>query len=366
MRITFVSPVASLSGGIRVIAVHAERLRRRGHQVLVVSQPPRSPTARQRLKSLLAGRGWPRTPRGQPSHFHGLAVSHRVLERCRPVEDRDLPDADVVVATWWETAEWVARLAPSKGAKAYFIQGHEAAFGYVPGERAAATYALPMHKITISRWLVELMAARYGDPRVSLVMNSVDADQFHAPPRGRRPVPTVGALHSCVPLKGWRHVLEAVSRARQRFPDLHLVAFGHDQPNPEAPLPPDTEFLRDPPQERIRELYARCDVWLCGSVLEGFHLPPLEAMACRCPVVSTAVGGPLDRVEDGVNGYLVPIGDAAALADRLVRVLAMPEATWRAMSQAAHATATGYSWDDAAALLERALLLAIERSPHAA
>ena len=93
--------------------------------------------------------------------------------------------------------------------------------------------------------------------------------------------------------------------------------------------------------------------------MEGFHLPPLEAMACRCPVVSTRVGGPVDIIEDGVNGYLVDVEDVESLADRLIRVLSLPESEWRSMSEAAYRAATRYTWDDATDLFEAALQKAV-------
>ena len=55
MKITFVLPCAGLQGGIRVIAIYAERLTRRGHEVLVLS-PPQAFSKRQNLKSLLLDR----------------------------------------------------------------------------------------------------------------------------------------------------------------------------------------------------------------------------------------------------------------------------------------------------------------------
>jgi glycosyltransferase involved in cell wall biosynthesis len=78
-------------------------------------------------------------------------------------------------------------------------------------------------------------------------------------------------------------------------------------------------------------------------------------MACRCPVVSTGVGGPIDIIENGHNGFLVPIGDAEALANRVIDVLTFSDKQWSAMSDAALATATRYTWDDATDLLEDAL-----------
>ena len=116
MRITFVLPAANLGGGARVIAMYAEHLRRRGHQILVVSTKKKVPHLLDRIKLFIKGYGWWPSDPG-PSHFDGLELEHRVINRFRPVTDSDMPDADVVVATWWETAEWVAQLSPAKGAK---------------------------------------------------------------------------------------------------------------------------------------------------------------------------------------------------------------------------------------------------------
>ncbi len=358
MKITFVLPFAGLAGGIRVVATYADRLKKRGHEVFVVSLPADRISPIEQIKSLIKGKGWLSYKEG--SHFDGLDVPHKVIERWRPITDADVPDADVVIATWWETAEWVANMSEAKGAKAYFIQHHEV-FEGMPKEKVEATWSLPMHKITISKWLIELAQERYGDNNVSFVPNSVDTEQFYAPPRGKQPIPTVGMLYAPIGWKGCDVSLKAFSLAAQKIPNLRLVAFGVFDPSPEMPFPEDTQYFKQPAQDTIKDIYASCDAWLCGSWSEGFHLPPLEAMACRCPVVSTRVGGPLDIVKEGVNGYLVPLGDSTALADKLTHILSLSEAEWRAMSDAAYATATEYSWDDATELFEAALHTAIER-----
>jgi len=363
MRITFVLPDANMGGGTRVIAIYADRLHRRGHRVSVVATPAPVPTMVNRVKSLVKGYGWPRRVRRiGPSYFDKLPhLDFRRVERFRPIADADVPDADVVVATYWLTGMWVNALSPARGAKAIFLQGYEQ-LPSEPNPRMDAVWRMPMHKIVISRWLVDLARTKFHDADVSHVPNSVDTGQFNAPPRGKQATPTVGMLYHDDRLKGADVAIAAFNRAAERVPGLKLVAFGQPTDRTNPPLPASAEYTQNPRQDAIKDLYARCDAWLCGSRCEGFHLPPLEAMACRCPVVSTRVGGPLDVVEEGVNGHLVPVEDVEALAERLVRVVTLDEAKWRAMSDAAHRTATRYTWDDATDLFEAALQRAADGS----
>ena len=359
MKINFILTHANMSGGTRVIVTQALELMARGHEVRAFSTPPGQPGFRKTVSSLLHGKGWPKQWEIGESFFDGSGIPHVTVPKYRPITNRDVPDADVVVATWWETAEWVWRMAPSKGAKAFFIQHYET-WGGEP-KRVDAAWRLPLHKIVISQWLADLARDKFGDGDVSLVPNSVDMKLFNSPARSRQQRPTVGLLYNRIWFKGCDVALKAVEIARQQIPDLQLIAFGLESPRHWMPLPPGAQYLIKPKQQAIKDIYAQCDVWLCGSRSEGFHLPPLEAMACRCPVVSTRVGGPLDTIEDGKNGFLVDVEDAEALADRLVRVLKLSDGQWREMSDAAYATACRYSWRDAAALMEKALEAAINQ-----
>jgi glycosyltransferase involved in cell wall biosynthesis len=354
MRVTFVLPFAGMSGGNRVLAIYAERLRRRGHKITVVSAPLARLRISTKLKSLARGMGWPKDPGPEPSYFDGLAMPHRVLEMVRPIVDDDVPDADVVLATFWRTGPSVMALSPSKGAKAILLQGYETS----PGQWDPAideVWNLPLRKIVISDWLVKLARDRFGDSNVYLVPNSVDTAHFYAPVRGKQSTPTVGMLYVTSHLKGVDVSVAALERVKKAVSELRVLAFGADRVSPELPLPKWVEFHYRPSQDEITRLYSNCDAWLCGSRQEGFHLPPLEAMACRCPVVSTSIGGPLDIIEEGNNGFLVPVEDSAGLGEKLITVLTLREEEWKRMSDAAFATANRHTWDDSTDLLESAL-----------
>lgn len=354
MRITFVLPGVDFSGGIRVVAIYAEALARFGHQTTVVYPAPAAPSLKRKVRSLLGGQGWPVQVASPPSHLDGRAIERRVIAPHRPIVSADLADADVVIATWWETAEWVARFDASKGAKVYFVQHHETVFSFLPVERVAATYRLGLHKITIARWLVDLMRDKYGDRDVSLVPNAVDTSQFQAPPRGKQPRPTVGLLYTRQAFKGLDIVLRALALARQRLPELSVVAFGTEPPEQPDAFPDGTSFTIKPSQAEIPKLYARCDAWLFGSRSEGFGLPLLEAMACRTPIIATPAGAAPELVEAG-GGLLVRPESAEDMCRAILELCAMSDGPWRALSARAHAIASGYSWDVAARRFEQAL-----------
>ena len=362
MRVTFVVAAADLSGGCRVIATHARMLRERGHEVRVVAPAPRRPTARERLRWLVRGTELRADTRRGPSHFEVQKVPVIRLDRARPVEARDLPDADVIVATWWKTAEWIRDLPRRKGAKAHFVQGWERCIEGQPGDEVDATLAFPFHKIVISRFLAGVVGEVAGDEDVTLARNAVDGELFDAPPRGRQPRPTLGFVYSTQHCKGFDVARAAIARIREVVPHLRVIGFGTEQEAPVLPLPERARYEQRPPQQRIPELYASADVWLSSSRLEGFGLPALEAMACRTPLVATRSGATPDLVTPGESGYLVDVDDAEALAARALDVLGAREREWSRMSAAAHRTAHAHTWMDASHAFESGLRRAIEKA----
>jgi glycosyltransferase involved in cell wall biosynthesis len=360
MKITFITPDLNLSGGMRVVAIYAEQLRKRGHQVVVSASILPQPTLVQQAKSILKGRGLIPTVKQQPDHFENINVECRVRSRPGPVTASEVPDADVVVATWWETAEWVSKFPKSKGAKAYFLQHYEA-FDYLPQDRVNATWQLPWHKIVVAEWLADLARDRFGDGNVSCVPCGVDPKLFFSPCRQKQAVPTIGMMYAEPYWKGTDISLKAFSIAAQQIPGLRLLAFGSHPELPELPLPKNAHFVQAPPQATIREIYAGCDAWLFGSRLEGFGLPILEAMACRTPVIGTPAGAAPELLVKG-GGLLIQPESPEDMARAIVEVCQMSDSTWQTMSNAAYATAASHSWDESVDRFEHALYTAIQKS----
>jgi glycosyltransferase involved in cell wall biosynthesis len=321
----------------------------RGHHVVIVY--PRRPWPRN-LRRLLRrlydeGRRWTGRDRDHIDTFNGSTV---VTSQSR--SRAAIPDGDVIFATHWLTADLVADLPPRKGRKAYFLQSYEAhSFG---PEEVDATWRLPLQKFVVARWLQDLAREKFGDASAVWVPNGVDTSQFDAPPRGLHSPRSIGFVYSPASVKNPEMAFEVHERVRRRFPDLRLISFGAARPTIAHRRVANMTFFHRPPQETLRDIYASADVWLCSSCVEGFGLPLLEAMACRCPVVTTRCGGVVDFVRDGQNGFLVDVGDAAGMADAVVSLLSDAQA-WERASQAAYATRLELTWERSSSLLEAAI-----------
>jgi glycosyltransferase involved in cell wall biosynthesis len=358
VKITFVIPRDSLTGGIRVVSIYARQLQQWGHDVTVVTVPPPQPKLKQRIKSMLQfykGRFAIYAPSG--SYFDFSTVRVVTLSQYRPLTDDDLPDADVVIATWWETAEWIAPLSLAKGAKVYFIQHYEV-FDYLPKARVKATYRLPFYQITVAKWIVNILRDRHQTSHVALVPNGVDLKQFCSPLRAKAAVPTVGFIYTTTPWKGIDIALQAFQHALQTIPQLRLVAFGAEHPTAQLPLPENAQYFFQAEQSRIKDIYAQCDVWLLSSRVEGFGLPILEAMACRTPVIAAPTGAAPELLRDG-GGILLERNDPILMAEAIYRICTMDQAQWQQLSDQAYQTAYNNSWEKAIYGFEAALVQAI-------
>lgn len=365
LRVTFVMKRPGVEGGVRVAAIYAEALARAGHEVRVVCTRQAIPGKRARLRHLLKTGSLRGTFPPRPNHLDPLpaltglpgpsiVVEH--LPTAGPLGAEHLPDADVVVATWWETAEWIAALPPSKGAPVYLIQHDERVFpGQTPEtrRRVETTWRDLPNRVVVAQWLADLLAEHDASP-CHVIENAVDPTRFHAPPRGRQAQPTVGFMYSPVSFKGVDRIKAAVERAAARVPGLRVCAFGHGDPAREGPGLPrgvPATYVRNPDRDRLTELYAACDAWLFASRCEGFGLPLLEAMACRTPVIATPAGAAPQLIDDMV-GRLLPDADEPelvdAMADAIVDLTGRTPDNWVATSENAWARAREYGWDRAA------------------
>ena len=303
MRITFLSPHLRIAGGVRALLTHADRLAGRGHEVTVVV-PARGRVAAWRRNRAAAPLSW----------MPDLRAGIRWVPDWTPSE---LPDADALIATAWQSAGPAAAAPARCGRKFYFVQHYESLYHGSPAE-VDATYRLPLRKIAISTWLAEIMASRFDSP-AEVIVTPVDPALFH-------PLPLEDAgdtrlrvlmLHHDYEWKGVADGIGAFRRARARRPDLLLVGFGVKAPKDAIGY---DEYFEDLPQSRLAWLYSRCPIYCCPSWDEGLGMPPMEAMACGAALCTYDNGGSRDYAIDGRSALVAARRDVDGLARALSRL----------------------------------------------
>jgi glycosyltransferase involved in cell wall biosynthesis len=180
--------------------------------------------------------------------------------------------------------------------------------------------------VVSDRWCAWMHRAT-RNPHVVTIANPVRVPAASATPREAALIAYAGRYEAG---KGVYELLTAVAGLSASQPDLRLECAGSGDADAlsrraHALGIADRVTLRGwvDAEERDR-LLQRATIFVLPSHAEGMPISVLEAMAAGCPVIATAVGGVPDLVVDGVNGLLVPAGDAQALAFAIHRVLRDP------------------------------------------
>jgi len=369
LRINYVLPAVRLTGGVRVIVEIADRLARRGHQVTVTAYGREGDLdwARPAFDCRFVRRG--------RFHKYRVAAARRLLPgwheqdlKIKALAER-VPDCDINVATAAFTAFSVDR--SRRGIPFHHMQHYDAVF-YPddPYARQAAIEAccLPMRRIANSTWLSELLKERHGLRDAALVFPAIDHEVFRPGPRAARDdeppggfrVVTLGRSDA---VKGFVDLLQAAAIAAGRGRAIDLVVFGTETPLPVLPGAPYRHVGRRVNQD-LAQLYRSADVVVTPSWYESFPLPPLEAMACGVPVITTRYGTE-DYAVDGRNALVVPPRDPQRLAEAILR-LAQDGALREALARGGVETARGFTWDATVGTVERLFSETLERAGSSA
>ncbi|MFQ5968085.1 MAG: glycosyltransferase family 4 protein, partial [Acidimicrobiia bacterium] len=337
MRITFVCPHVRIAGGVRAILTYADRLARRGHQVVVVVP------VRNFIKA------WWKNLRAESPDWVGDFRPGMLW--VPELSGETLPSADVVVATAWQTAG-LAESAPGRcGQKFYLVQHYESLY-HGGSEQVDRTYAYPLRKIVISTWLKGIMREKFGAD-AELLVTPVDPALFSRvevePDAG---VLRVLMLHHDYAWKGVVDGLEAVRRVKTKYRDLRLVGFGLKRPRRGEAY---DEYHENLPQRQLAWLYSRCPIYLCPSWDEGLGMPAMEAMACGAALVTYDNGGCRDYAWDGRTALVARRRDVADLAEKLELAAADPRLRAKISQEGMALITQKFDWELAVTRLEALL-----------
>jgi len=192
---------------------------------------------------------------------------------------------------------------------------------------------------------IDALAARSRGvlPRERILVCPTCVDLLVFQPRTQQPARRALGLPADLPLflsagrisaaKGWSLLLEAFRHYRRDAAPglLCFVGDGEDRPRLERAaralgLEADVRIAGFQKPETMPLYYSAADVVVFGSHREGWSNAMLEALACGKPIVSTAVSGVADLIQDGRNGFVLAGRDPRAFARAMQSALALPEA----------------------------------------
>jgi glycosyltransferase involved in cell wall biosynthesis len=189
-----------------------------------------------------------------------------------------------------------------------------------------------------------LLAAGLPAGKVAEVPYGVDLEAFQPKPAYPRDGPfTVLYVGAIRPAKGLRYLLEAFVPLAGRQAQLLLIGGMAGAERILADYAGSYRHLPFLTHDVLVRHYQQADVFVFPSLLDSFGLVVLEAMACGTPVILSDRTGARDVVRDGVDGFIVPSRDAAALGDRIRLLLERRQLT-EELGHNARRQALKYPW----------------------
>lgn len=205
--------------------------------------------------------------------------------------------------------------------------------------------------IAVSHGVREYLIQRGMDGhRIDVVYNGIDPTRYFLPctreeARSRLGLPAEGVLIGVIahltPKKGHAIFLDAFARSAARYPDATALFLGDGDEREALRARAERLGLADRVifagfQRDVLPYYAAMDLVVLPSIeMEGLGRALQEAGLLRRPGIGTRLGGIPEAIRDGETGFVVPVGDVEALADRMETLLADPALRER-MGNAAH------------------------------
>ncbi len=311
MRIVYLTvSVNYVSGGMRVILEHADRLKQRHHNVEIW-------TMEREIKPWL--------PCKTPIYFINDAISHSL-------DILVITDASFLFNDFWKkiTAK-----------KYFFLVQHDIELicresgNHIHADQLKElfhrTFPKEIRIIAVSRWIQERFFQQYQADSI-LVRNGIDAGLFHQTlPLLQNQTQRLLFFYDPQTWKGISDIISAINVIKKTYFDVGIIAVGGVMPslfgNSSVTQGQHWSFFwpviyfNHPLQEDLAKIYSSASVFISSSWCEGFGLPGLEAMACGVPVVTTDSGGIKEYAVNEKTALVVPPRNPQALADGISRIL---------------------------------------------
>ncbi|MCX7661520.1 MAG: glycosyltransferase family 4 protein [Candidatus Omnitrophica bacterium] len=264
---------------------------------------------------------------------------------------KHIPEADATIFTDWWMNLWTKDYPDNRGKKIWFIH---TVFFLPPTRNPQKILSFPCKKVVVSNFMREGLR-KYGVDEVYLVLNGVNLKQFYNENKVFNKNKRVCMIYFpfSASFKGVKDGIKAFEIVKKKHPEIKLVMFGVEKPKEVIPC---DEYYWNPSQEKIREIYSSCDIFLYPARYEASALSPREAMACKCAVVGTTAGGITDYALSEEEALLSEAGDVQALSANLLRLIENEELL-KKISLAGYKKICEFSWDNQTKKLEEIIFL---------
>lgn len=145
--------------------------------------------------------------------------------------------------------------------------------------------------------------------------------------------------------KGMMYLLEALKHFKKTDVELHIIGNIHGSGRGLRGYEGMYKLHHSVSQYDLFKQYHHYDAFILPTVFEGFGLVIVEAMAAGLPTITTANGIGPELIEEGKNGYIVPIRDIPAIVNAITQLLSKSEGELSQMRKAARVSALNFSWD---------------------
>ena len=282
----------------------------------------------------------------------------------KPLTDA-IPECDINIATWFLTSFAVYR--SGKGKQFYFFMDFDELaqkHGHYYHQLFKESLYLPLNIITISTWLKEWIMEVYGKNAIVAGVG-IEHNVFY--PRKDMLKDITGykvmGIFRGFDYKGDSDLINALNIAAGKISELKpIIVCSKDTFNglkEKNDIKFDFAFFESPSDDKLAELYSSTDLFVFASHIEGYGLPPLEAMACGTPVVTTDCRGVEDFVVDEENALLVPPKQPEAIANSIIKLYNDPDLADKLKNNGLK-TAENFTWKRVVDVFEKAFKDALE------
>jgi len=313
VKLNFILPFFSQTpgGGVKIMYEYAKRMSAIGHDVVIYhcrdtpffNYPKSRPLWLRRIISYIKYRNNP-----NPRWFH---FEHKVkLKFIDRISNDAIRDADATITTWWSLVKGLSDLSISKGKKINLIQGYEIWEGNESLVHNSYTYT-NVENIVISEFLFNKVKDYNLDKDSILTSLAIDSKEFNITTdiKDRFPLSICMLYSNNDNVKGTIYGLKAFEKLKIKFPKLVIELFGVEKRDKRIP----SWIIYNQNPKKLNDIYNRNAIFLSPSLTEGWALPPVEAMACGCLLVSTSIPG-----HKHVNNYLEAITVTPTSVDEIV------------------------------------------------